>query len=83
VMNVLGALHCTYDDHGEHGLMARMPTQPCWRGHHWHFVGVAVPILLVIYPLMISFERKARRHALRCHTALLRRTPAPRLRPLR
>ena len=60
VMNMLSTLHCTYDSDGQNGHMQRMPEQACWHGRHWHFVLVAVPILLVIYPLMIYFERKAR-----------------------
>ncbi|KAL1523489.1 hypothetical protein AB1Y20_018427 [Prymnesium parvum] len=58
VMNIFASLHCTYDSAGEAGTMQRMPSQACWHGRHWHFVLVAVPILLVIYPLMIYFERK-------------------------
>lgn len=60
-MNMLGTFNCAYNDQGEEGVLAQMPSQPCWQGKHWNYVLVSVPILFVMYPLMIYFERKVSR----------------------
>ena len=44
--------------------MQRLPTQQCWAGMHWNMVAIALSTLIVLYPVMVFFERKRRAAAM-------------------
>ena len=58
LMNMLTVLNCEYDGTGNVGVMQRMPTQPCWQGRHWIYALASVFTIMVLYPVMLHFERK-------------------------
>ena len=55
---MLTVLNCEYDSDGNVGVMQRMPTQECWKGRHWLYALASVFTIMVLYPVMIHFERK-------------------------
>ena len=49
--NMFAVLLCDYDDGGGGGVMQRNPSQRCWTGSHWLYVGFACTVLFVFYPV--------------------------------
>ena len=76
VMNMLSVLICTEAASLPKGtvpellrladaqVMQRLPTQQCWAGAHWNMVAIALSTLIVLYPVMVFFERKRRAAAM-------------------
>ena len=76
VMNMLSVLLCTEAGSLPVGIvpealrladaqvMQRLPTQQCWAGMHWNMVAIALSTLIVLYPVMVFFERKRRAAAM-------------------